>query len=203
MATRGVLGGLCQAARDVARILDASGKDVVIIETVGVGQDEIEVVRASEFVMLICFPGQGDSIQAIKAGTMEIADLFVVNKADREGADEMVAEIEAMLTLSGQEGVQTPQVMKTSSVTKEGLDDLVTFLRAFMQTKKRRDRERGLVREEILSLMEHEVSRMVRERLTQDGRLEHAIERILAQEVDPYTAVEEMLQKFSIPTPGL
>jgi LAO/AO transport system kinase len=203
MATRGVLGGLCQAARDVARILDASGKDVVIIETVGVGQDEIEVVRASEFVMLICFPGQGDSIQAIKAGTMEIADLFVVNKADREGADEMVEEIEAMLTLSGQEGVQTPQVMKTSSVTKEGLDDLVTFLRAFMQTKKRRDRERGLVREEILSLMEHEVSRMVRERLTQDGRLEHAIERILAQEVDPYTAVEEMLQKFSIPTPGL
>ena len=100
MATRGTLGGLCQGARDVIRIMDAFGKDIVLIETVGVGQDEIEVVRAADVVLVVSVPGLGDGIQTLKAGIMEIADLFVVNKADREGADEVVSDIQAMLELS-------------------------------------------------------------------------------------------------------
>mgnify|MGYP001814378184 CR=1 FL=1 len=113
MATRGTLGGLCQGARDVARILDAAGHEVVLIETVGVGQDEIEVVKAADLVAVVCVPGQGDGIQTLKAGIMEIADLFVVNKADREGADELVADIRSMLALTGDRSCDEPPVFET------------------------------------------------------------------------------------------
>ena len=112
MATRGMLGGLCQAARDVVRIMDAFGKDIVLIETVGVGQDEIEIVRTADRVMVVMIPGQGDGIQAIKAGVMEIADIYVVNKADKPGADEVAADIGAMLSLSEWQHDELPPVLQ-------------------------------------------------------------------------------------------
>ena len=199
MATRGVLGGLCQAARDVARILDAAGKDVILIETVGVGQDEIEVVSASDFVMLVTCPGQGDGIQAIKAGVMEIADLFAVNKADKDGADELACEISAMLDLSSEPEVIKQSVIKTSVVTKEGLDDLVEILVGFLNEKKSGSkRVRDQVRQEILSIMEREIVGLLRERIMSNGRLEGALDCVMADRSDPYTVVDEMLSGYSL-----
>jgi len=199
MATRGVLGGLCQAARDVARILDAAGKDVILIETVGVGQDEIEVVSASDYVMLVTCPGQGDGIQAIKAGVMEIADLFVVNKADKDGADELASEISAMLDLSTEMEVKKQSVIKTSAVTKEGLDDLVKNLEGFLNEKKSGSkRVRDQVRQEILSIMEREIVGILRERIMSNGRLEGALDLVMADRSDPYTEVDEMLSGYSL-----
>ena len=199
MATRGVLGGLCQAARDVARILDAAGKDVILIETVGVGQDEIEVVSASDYVMLVTCPGQGDGIQAIKAGVMEIADLFVVNKADKDGADELASEISAMLDLSTEMEVKKQSVIKTSAVTKEGLDDLVENLEGFLNEKKSGSkRVRDQVRQEILSIMEREIVGILRELIMSNGRLEGALDLVMADRSDPYTVVDEMLSGYSL-----
>lgn len=194
MATRGMLGGLCQAARDVVRIMDAAGKDIVIIETVGVGQDEIEVVRASDCVILVSFPGQGDGIQAIKAGTMEIADLFVVNKSDRDGADEVVAEITAMLELG--ERRTRVAVVKTSAVTGEGLDELAQMLDQLARDRVRRACSRELIHEEILALVERELCRIARERLASGGILGLAVERVSAGKDDPYSVADALLKKL-------
>ncbi|MBN2298429.1 MAG: methylmalonyl Co-A mutase-associated GTPase MeaB [Deltaproteobacteria bacterium] len=197
MATRGVLGGLCQAARDVTRILDASGKDVVLIETVGVGQDEIEVVRASDFVVLVTFPGQGDGIQVIKAGTMEIADLFVVNKADRDGADELLSEICAMLELSCSVRGEIPGVVKTSCITSEGIDDLMKLIYGFVARKRKEPGPAGEhVREEILDLMEREIFRTVRKSFLNNDALARGIDRIVKGKTDPYSVSFELIQAF-------
>jgi LAO/AO transport system kinase len=199
MATRGMLGGLCQAARDVARILDAAGKDIILIETVGVGQDEIEVVSASDFVVLVTFPGQGDGIQAIKAGVMEIADLFVVNKADRDGADVLASEISAMLELSSDSGLKAQPVIKTSAVTKEGLDELVeVFLSLLREKKSGPKRSKDHVRQEILSIMEREVSTLLREQVMGNGHLDAEVDRIVSGLNDPYTVVDEILSRFPV-----
>ncbi|MGC9324940.1 MAG: methylmalonyl Co-A mutase-associated GTPase MeaB [Desulfomonilia bacterium] len=199
MATRGVLGGLCQAAREVTRILDASGKDIVLIETVGVGQDEIEVVRAADTVMLICVPGQGDGIQAIKAGVMEIADLFVVNKADRDGAEEMASEISAMLELSSGPRETLPPVIMTSAYTKQGLDDLMECLSLFRDRGPEGKRPvHDLVREELYSLLEREVSHLIRKGMRLNGSLDGAIEQIMSGNQDPYTVVEELMKRYRL-----
>ncbi len=199
MATRGVLGGLCQAARDVVRILDAAGKDIILIETVGAGQDEIDVVRVSNFVMVVCIPGQGDGIQAIKAGIMEIADLFIVNKADLGGADEIVADINGMLDLCTHNGIPRPPIMKTSTETKEGLDALVENLIAYARERKAATEvNRNHVKEEILSLLEREVFHFVREELSGNGRFEEAVEQVLSHRADPYSTVEELLGSFPL-----
>jgi len=197
MATRGILGGLCQAARDVSRVLDASGRDVILIETVGVGQDEIEVVRASHFVVLVTFPGFGDGIQVIKAGTMEIADLFVVNKSDRDGAEETAAEISAMLSLCTFDDRPVPEVVRTSALDGTGIEDLVSSLLGFVRRRKESSLvRREDVREEVLTLLEREVSRIVRRELGRNGRLESSIDLILEKKSDPYTAVSSLLPRF-------
>jgi len=202
MATRGVLGGLCQAARDVVRIMDYAGKDVVLIETVGVGQDEIEVVSASDHVMLVTCPGGGDGIQAIKAGVMEIADLFVVNKADRTGSAELTSEISSMLDLStGDKGKMTP-VIRTSCRTGEGLDDLASYLSTSAMAKKNGPRlRRDQVRREIMDILEREAVSLVNERITDNGGLDPSIDLIIAGRSDPYTVAEEILGWFVFPEP--
>lgn len=197
MATRGILGGLSQAARDVSRILDASGKDVILIETVGVGQDEIEVVRASDFVVLVTFPGLGDGIQVIKAGTMEIADLFVVNKADRDGADEMASEISAMLSLCTFEDRPVPEVIMTSAITGAGIDELMTGLKGFIRRRKEPSFVRKEdIREEVLTLLEREISQLVRREIRKNGCLESSVDLILESKSDPYTEVSSLLPRF-------
>lgn len=197
MATRGMLGGMSQAARDAARIMDAFGKDIILIETVGVGQDEIEVIKTADRVIMVCIPGQGDGIQALKAGVMEIADIYLVNKSDLPGADEVVADIRAMLDLSTDADETPPPVLKTSALKSQGIEKLVDVLLA-QPSGEGQDRRRHEIqaREEILSLMENEVFRAIRSRWEQDGMLAAAINRMMDENQDPYSIVENMLGRI-------
>ena len=132
MATRGNLGGLARATSDAALVLDAAGKDIVLIETVGVGQDEVDIVRTADISIVILVPGAGDEVQALKAGIMEIADIFVVNKADREGADRTTASIEALLSLESYgDGRWRPPILKTEANTGTGVPELVAAIERF------------------------------------------------------------------------
>src|ERR1700744_1983508 len=124
MATRGSLGGLARTTADVASVIEASGKDVILIETVGVGQDEVDIVRLADVTVVVLVPGMGDDVQSIKAGIMEIADLFVVNKADRDGADRVEKEVRAMQSLASSHGDWVPPVVKTVASTGDGIDTL-------------------------------------------------------------------------------
>ncbi len=194
MATRGALGGLNLAARDVVKIMDAFGKDIILIETVGVGQDEVEVVKAADMVLVVCVPGMGDGIQAIKAGIMEIADIFIVNKADKDGADQAVADIHAMLDLSADEASAKIPVVKTIASTGEGVTDLVRMmLQNFEAGRIRTSWQKERIREEILSLLEKEVARHLRNRWDQNGNLDQAIKQVTARKQDPYSVVQEMI----------
>ncbi|HUK32991.1 MAG TPA: methylmalonyl Co-A mutase-associated GTPase MeaB, partial [Vicinamibacterales bacterium] len=165
MATRGHLGGLARATADAAVVLDAAGKDIVIIETVGVGQDEVDIVRTADVAIVMLVPGTGDDVQALKAGIMEIADIFVVNKADREGADRLVSAIESSLSLHsyGREHWRPP-ILKTTATTGAGVPDLVTAISAFRAhsqataAARRRERSqtrlRDLVSQRVMSRLE-------------------------------------------------
>jgi len=194
MATRGALGGLNQAARDVVKIMDAFGKDFVIIETVGVGQDEVEIVKTADIVLVICVPGQGDAIQAIKAGVMEIADIYVVNKADREGADQVVSDIRAMLDLSTEENAPRPPIMKTIASTGEGVPQLVAaVLDLLKKESQKRERQKLQVKEEILVILEQEVAKFLRQQFDKNGKLEKEVQEVVQGKRDPYSIVQEMI----------
>jgi LAO/AO transport system kinase len=199
MATRGTLGGLCQGARDVARILDAAGHEIVLIETVGVGQDEIEVVKAADLVVVVCVPGQGDGVQTLKAGIMEIADLFVVNKADREGADELVADIRSMLALTGDREAEAPPILETCALSGEGVDAVVAALAERAgRSDPSGERTGSRVREEILTLVERELARVVRRRFGSESGLDEAVERVRRGQSDPYSAAEAILETLEL-----
>lgn len=196
MATRGALGGLSQATRDVAKILDAFGKDIIIIETVGVGQDEIDIVKATDLVVVICVPGQGDAIQAIKAGIMEIADIFVVNKADREGADQVVSDIQGMLDISVADDTALPvPVLRTVATRGEGAQELVATIHGILES-----RERGIIRqekhikEEMLVLIEREIACSVRAKWGENGEFDALVKKVLERERDPYSIVQEIIR---------
>jgi LAO/AO transport system ATPase len=194
MATRGVLGGLSLAARDVVKIMDVFGKDIILIETVGVGQAEVEVVRTADVVAVVCVPGMGDSVQAIKAGIMEIADIFVVNKADREGADQVVMDIRTMLAMSSDKSEQEVPILKTVASTGEGVKELNTILFQELEAQQRETtRQEGRIKEEILGLLEKEVARHVRARWGDNNMLGAAVKQIIARKTDPYSLVQEMI----------
>jgi len=197
MATRGMLGGLCQGARDVARILDAFGKDVVLIETVGVGQDEIEVVKTADLVIVVCVPGQGDGVQAIKAGIMEIADIYVVNKADRPGADAVVTDIQAMLELSEQISEKNVPVLKTVASVHQGIDALLNAISLCLshQTANEHFRQEQ-IREEILSLTQQMIFQSIYNQWQANGFLNRSIQDVIENKTDPYTLVNEYLKSL-------
>ena len=199
MATRGHLGGLARASADAVDVLDAAGFDDVLVETVGVGQDEVDVFRLAESCVVVLTPGMGDDIQAIKAGLMEVADLFVVNKADRDGADRVVQEILQMLEL-GEHGAWIPPVLKTVATTGAGLDALEEKLgehRAFLDgpegAARRRDRTmkriEGLVREDFLR-------RVKTLREGPGGTLEEAAARVQARREDPIAAARRLVGRI-------
>ncbi len=197
MATRGALGGLNQSARDVAKILDASGKDFVIIETVGVGQDEVEVVRAADLVLVVCVPGQGDGVQALKAGIMEIADIFVVNKADREGAEEVMLDIQGMLDLDADQDSPRPPVLKTVANQGEGLTVLVnTFLDLLNSSDHRRAWQTVRIRDELIGLLEKQLLGLILDHWEKDGNLMKEVGQIERGEKDPYSIVRERLSRL-------
>ena len=193
MATRGHLGGLARATSEVAIVLDAAGKEVVIIETVGVGQDEVDIVRTADVSVVTLVPGAGDEVQALKAGIMEIADIFVVNKADREGADRMVASIEAMLALhSFAPGEWRPPIVKTEATTGAGVAALLEAIERFRAHTAATLGQRRKARAEyrLRELLSHRFIQHVEARVLGAGELPALLDRIAAQEVDPYTAVD-------------
>ncbi len=198
MATRGHLGGLARATSDAALVLDAAGKDIILIETVGVGQDEIDIVRTADVSVVTVVPGAGDEVQALKAGIMEIADIFVVNKADREGADRTGASIEAMLSLHAYGPLEwRPPILKTEATTGLGVPELIDAIERFRvhtgaaHGTRRRDRAEFRVRE----LLAHRFVRHVEERLLGAGEFTALLDRIAAREVDPYSAVEDIMRR--------
>jgi LAO/AO transport system kinase len=196
MATRGHLGGVARATSEVALVLDAAGMEIVLIETVGVGQDEIDIVRTADVSVVTFVPGAGDEVQALKAGIMEIADIFVVNKADRDGADRTVASIESVLSLQtfGPEDWRPP-ILKTEATTGKGVPELVDAIERFrahtaaVQGRRRRARAEWRVREMIgQRFLQH-----VEQRVLQKGEFERLLDRIAAREIDPYSAVDDIV----------
>ncbi|MGQ9506729.1 MAG: methylmalonyl Co-A mutase-associated GTPase MeaB [Candidatus Bathycorpusculaceae bacterium] len=196
MATRNYLGGIAKATRDAVKILDAAGKDIVIVETVGAGQSEVEIIKVAETIVVIHAPGLGDDIQAIKAGLMEIADIFVVNKADRENAEKAVTDIQAMLQLNTKERAWKPPVLKTVALTGEGVSQLIEKLeehRIFL--KREKAGEKSLLRAEtelVEAIKEKAVNSIIKE-LKREGKFEETLQRIMAKEIDPFSAAEELL----------
>ncbi|MFN8062682.1 MAG: methylmalonyl Co-A mutase-associated GTPase MeaB [Vicinamibacterales bacterium] len=198
MATRGHLGGLARATSDAALVLDAAGKDVVLIETVGVGQDEIDIVRTADIAIVTLVPGTGDEVQALKAGIMEIADIFVVNKADRDGADRTVASIEALLSLEtyGPDDWRQP-VLRTVATTGDGVETLVDRIAAFrrhmapLASRRRRERAEFRLRE----LLAQRFLRHVETGVLGAGELGLMLDRIAARELDPYSAADQILRR--------
>ena len=190
MATRGHLGGLARATADAVDVLDAAGYEEVLVETVGVGQDEVEVFRLAESCVVVLTPGMGDDIQAIKAGLMEVADLFVVNKADRDGADRVVQEILQMLEL-GEHGAWLPPVVKTVATKGHGLDELETKLRehrAFLDGPEGAARRRERTRMRIEGLLREEILRKVETLAGDGGVLDEKAARVEARAEDPISA---------------
>ncbi len=205
MATRGHLGGLARATSDVALVLDAAGKEIVIIETVGVGQDEVDIVRTADISIVTLVPGTGDEVQALKAGIMEIADIFVVNKADREGADRMVQSVAANLALqSYAAGEWRPPIVKTSATEGTGVDRLWHEIGKFREHSvgTRVNRQRARQEYRLRELLSHRFMQHV-EQLLAPGEFERIVGGITAREIDPYSAAADIMNRvLASPGPG-
>jgi LAO/AO transport system kinase len=202
MATRGHLGGLSRATGDAALVLDAAGKDVIIIETVGVGQDEVDIIRTADVSIVTLVPGTGDEVQALKAGIMEIADIFVVNKADREGADRLVSSVEANLALQHYGADEwRPPVLKTTATTGGGVAALVDAVWQFREHSARTQAVRRRTRSEyrLRELVAHRFMDHLERTVLAAGELSALVDRIAAREVDPYTAANDLLSRALSP----
>ena len=200
MSTRGHLGGLARATSDAVRVIDASGKDIVIVETVGAGQSEVQVVEVAHTVIVADVPGAGDDIQAIKAGIMEIADIFVVNKADYPGADKKVTEINAMLDLDSRERSWRPPVLLTNALTGDGIPELVDMIGKHMSYLQETGllKQKGLQRsrDELEQIMEYKLTRELFTRLRGTPEYEQAIKKIAGRNDDPYSVAERLIADF-------
>ena len=201
MATRGHLGGLALATGHAALVLSASGKDVVLVETVGVGQDEVEIAGAADVTVVVLVPGLGDEVQALKAGIMEIADVFAVNKADRDGADRLVAEIRAMLSLGTHED-RVPAIVKTVATEDKGIEDLLEAVEAFragaassgLLERKRR----ALLGRQLEEVLHDRLMRRVRSRVLTPEETARMVDRMAAREVDPFSAADLVLERMGL-----
>ena len=198
MATRGNLGGLARATVDAVAILDAAGYAKIIIETVGVGQDEVEIVKAADVCVVVLVPGMGDDIQAIKAGIMEIGDIFVINKADRDGVFATEKEIEALLSLATRADGWHPPIIKTIAPENIGIEDLAAsvdgYSGAHLRSEKPSDRRHAIARWRILELLRE---RLISRTLASDSaseRLERLAGEVAQRQRDPYSAVEELIE---------
>jgi LAO/AO transport system kinase len=202
MATRGHLGGLARATSDAALVLDAAGADVVIIETVGVGQDEVDIVSAADISIVLLVPGAGDELQAIKAGVMEIGDIFVVNKADREGADRVVQAVASNLSLKTYDSSEwKPPILKTEATAGAGIDVLWKEIGRFKEWARahRQSRRRQRHESRLRELLAFSFLRRVDGALSRED-FDRYIEAVASRARDPYSVVEEIMSR--IPSPG-
>jgi len=200
MATRGSLGGLARTTADVATVLDAAGRDLILIETVGVGQDEVDIVKLADITVVLLVPGMGDDVQSIKAGIMEIADIFVINKSDREGAERVEREIRAMQSLVTRQDGWTPPVVQTVASEGKGIEELVA---AMAQYEAYLQKENLVLKRSIQNWRERLVE-MVRDAMLEkaradlgDGRVEQYATQVAEHKRDPYTLVEEIVGKVA------
>jgi LAO/AO transport system kinase len=196
MASRGHAGGLARATARVVNVLDALGTDIVLVETVGVGQEEVDVIRVVDTVCLVTVPGLGDDIQAIKAGVLEIADVLVVNKADRPGADDAARDLAQMLSLAKDRPWKTP-IVRTSALSGDGLPQLVEAIDKHRAWSRESgdyvERRRAAARSEVEALLQEALLRELEGRVG-ESRLDAAVARVADRAIDPYAAVEELLR---------
>jgi len=198
MATRGNLGGLSRATVDAVAILDAAGFDRVIVETVGVGQDEVEIVKTADVSVVVLVPGMGDDIQAIKAGIMEIGDVFAINKADREGVLRTQKELEALLSLAHRPDMWNPPIVKTVATENKGIEDLSVAIDAYMEFQRsgtqNSERRKAIARWRLTELLQEKLLSDLLSRNGSGEKLERLSAEIAEKKIDPYSAVEELLK---------
>ena len=199
MATRGYLGGLAATTADVTTVLDAAGKDVILVETVGVGQDEVDIVRLADVTIVILVPGMGDDVQTIKAGIMEIADIFVINKSDREGAERVEREIRAMQTLAVRSDKWTPPIIKTVAVDGMGVAELAAAIGEYEKFLRKQDlilkKKIESWRERLVEMLRDSLlERVLREQMG-DGAVARYAAEVAEHRRDPYALVEEIVNK--------
>ncbi|MDW7729123.1 MAG: methylmalonyl Co-A mutase-associated GTPase MeaB [Bacillota bacterium] len=206
MGTRGSLGGLSRSTREAIQVLDAFGKDIVIVETVGVGQSEVDIVKTADSTVVILTPAGGDSVQTIKAGIMEIADVFVINKADLPGAERTATEINMMLDMNGEKPWRPP-VLPTVSIKGDGVDKLWEALqehRTFLEDSgKLLDVRRQRVRRELTEQVEYLVKTRIWDEVRDTIELDSLVEKISKRQQDPYSAAGELLAKINFYKGGL
>ena len=205
MATRGALGGLAEAALQAALLMDASGKEDVFLQTVGVGQAEVDVIDHADTVVLVLIPGSGDSIQALKAGVMEIPDVIVVNKSDHPLTDTMVREIRGVLSLGPQEGWRVP-IVKTEATRDEGVDELLERLaqhREWVQEQGLFDeRRRRNLRNEVLSIATYRLRRALAQQLEEDPEVARLLDEVVSRRLDPASAASAILARGAVDVEG-
>jgi LAO/AO transport system kinase len=198
MATRGSLGGLARTTADVASVMDASGRDLILIETVGVGQDEVDIVRLADVTVVILVPGMGDDVQTIKAGIMEIADIFVINKSDREGAERVEREIHALQSLATRQDGWTPPIVKTVASDGSGVSDLAAAIEQYETYLQEENlalkKSAHNWQERLIEMLRDAMLEKARQQLD-DGNLARLATEIAEHKRDPYTLVEEIAGK--------
>jgi len=201
MATRGSLGGLGRTTADVSMVLDASGRDIVMIETVGVGQDEVDIVRVADITVVILVPGMGDDVQTIKAGIMEIADIFVINKSDQEGTERVEREILALQSLAIRADNWTPPIVKTVATRGQGIAELASAIGEYQSYLQKN----GLVLQHRIQNWETRLLEMLRDTLLEkarasisDGDLSRLASEIAEHKRDPYSVIEEIAKKAAL-----
>ena len=200
MASRNYPGGLAKATKDAVKVLDAAGKDIILVETVGAGQSEVEIIRVAQTIVVIHAPGLGDEIQAIKAGLMEIADIFVVNKADKESANKTVMDIQAILQLNNAENAWKPSVLRTVALTGEGVPELVKKLQEHgdyfeRNPESKRTLMKSIAEAELVEAIKERMASSIIGDLKSGGRLDELLQRILKKEIDPASASEKLLNE--------
>jgi LAO/AO transport system kinase len=201
MATRGNLGGLARATTDAVAILDAAGFDRIIVETVGVGQDEVDIVKTADVSIVVLVPGMGDDIQTIKAGIMEIGDIFVINKADRDGVHNTEREIESLLTIVERPDGWNPPIIKTIATQNQGLDELadaITTYKQFADAHPNNARRNAIAEQRILELLGERLLEIAIERGVGKSGISHLAEQVATKERDPYSVVDEIIEKSGI-----
>ncbi|GAC1429303.1 MAG: methylmalonyl Co-A mutase-associated GTPase MeaB [Terriglobales bacterium] len=199
MATRGSLGGLARATADVTTVLDAAGREIVMVETVGVGQDEIDIVRLADITVVILVPGMGDDVQTIKAGIMEIADVFVINKSDREGAERVEREIRALQSLDIRSDHWTPPIVKTVATDGTGIAELAEAIHSYQAYLQRENlmlkHSVENWRERLVEMLRNTLLDQARSQVS-DEELTHFASEVAQHKRDPYTLVEEIAGKL-------
>jgi len=200
MGTRGMLGGLTSAVYDVVEILDASGKDIVLVETVGVGQAEVDVIKIADTTLVVLVPGLGDAIQTIKAGVMEIADIYVVNKADRQGVDQTVAEVQSLVGIACTGKDRKIPIVKTIAKQNQGIKELLDEIKKhkeYLKNSKLFDIQRRKRYEaELVEIIRKRLMNFIFDESTFKGKIETLIDQISKKELDPHSAADEILGKI-------